>query len=121
MRKFSDTAWEIASRYSEVLASETRDLAAAIDAAIEGKKSVAEGMTCYEQDEIQCRNRMCFVHGCVRKTGRINMATELADWLVSQRKNFEEGGFAIARNDPAIRAHVAKLSEWEKMVRDLAK
>jgi hypothetical protein len=31
MRTFSDTAWDIASRYSDVLASETRDLAAAID------------------------------------------------------------------------------------------
>jgi hypothetical protein len=63
---------------------------------------------------------MCVVGGCVMKTGRLNMATELADWLASQRKNFEEGVFSIARNDPAIRAHVAKLTEWEKMVRDLA-
>lgn len=34
MRKFSKTAWTIAMRYSRVLASETRDLAAEIDAAL---------------------------------------------------------------------------------------
>lgn len=31
LRQHSETAWRIASRYSSVLASETRDLAAAID------------------------------------------------------------------------------------------
>jgi hypothetical protein len=31
MRQFSKTAWDIASQYSNVLASETRDLAAQID------------------------------------------------------------------------------------------
>jgi len=35
MREHSKTAWSIASRYSAVLASETRDLAAQIDAAIQ--------------------------------------------------------------------------------------
>jgi hypothetical protein len=34
MREYSPTAWNIASRYSSVLASETRDLAAHIDAAL---------------------------------------------------------------------------------------
>jgi len=34
LRKYSDTAWSIASRYSHILASETRDLAGAIDEAI---------------------------------------------------------------------------------------
>lgn len=34
IRTHSKTAWDIASRYSSVLASETRDLAAAIDVAI---------------------------------------------------------------------------------------
>ena len=34
MRIYSDTAWEIASKYSNVLASETRDLAAWIDKAL---------------------------------------------------------------------------------------
>jgi hypothetical protein len=34
MREHSPTAWNIASRYSSVLASETRDLAAHIDAAL---------------------------------------------------------------------------------------
>lgn len=34
MKEHSETAWKIASLYSNVLASETRDLAAQIDAAI---------------------------------------------------------------------------------------
>lgn len=34
MTEYSKTAWDIASRYSDVLASETRDLAAQIDEAL---------------------------------------------------------------------------------------
>ena len=34
MKKYSAEAWGIASKYSDVLASETRDLAAQIDAAL---------------------------------------------------------------------------------------
>ncbi len=85
MTKFSDTAWEIASRYSDVLASETRDLAGAIDAAL---------------------------------TRQHETAVELADWLARMREGNEE---SIARNDPVIRRHIAKLTEWEKMLRELAK
>jgi hypothetical protein len=35
---YSDTAWSIASRYSHVLASETRDLAAHIDFALNAQR-----------------------------------------------------------------------------------
>jgi hypothetical protein len=38
MRIHGDTAWEIASKYSHVLASETRDLAAWIDKALTGER-----------------------------------------------------------------------------------
>jgi len=38
MRTYSDKAWEIASKYSHALASETRDLAAWIDKAIEDER-----------------------------------------------------------------------------------
>lgn len=38
MKQHSEVAWEIASRYSSVLASETRDLAAAIDKALEDSR-----------------------------------------------------------------------------------
>jgi hypothetical protein len=45
------------------------------------------------------------------------LALELADWLSRMREGNEE---SIARHDPVIRAHIAKLAKWEKMVRDLA-
>lgn len=38
MKEHSETAWKIASIYSSVLASETRDLAALIDAAITAER-----------------------------------------------------------------------------------
>lgn len=38
MKEYSETAWKIASLYSKVLASETRDLAAHIDAAIDAER-----------------------------------------------------------------------------------
>ena len=44
MREHSKEAWEIASRYSHVLASETRDLAAAIDAALDGEREACAKM-----------------------------------------------------------------------------
>lgn len=43
MQKFSDVAWEIASRYSDVLASETRDLAGQIDARLKDALNIAWG------------------------------------------------------------------------------
>jgi hypothetical protein len=42
---------------------------------------------------------------------------ELADWLAMMREGNEE---SMARNDPVIRAHIAKLAGWEKMVREAA-
>jgi Restriction alleviation protein Lar len=41
MRQHSETAWNIASRYSAVLASETRDLATAIDEALRANAQAA--------------------------------------------------------------------------------
>ena len=41
MKQHSETAWKIASLYSGVLASETRDLAAHIDKAIAGAREEA--------------------------------------------------------------------------------
>lgn len=41
LREFSEAAWNIASRYSSVLASETRDLAAAIDDALRAQADSA--------------------------------------------------------------------------------
>lgn len=38
MKQHSEAAWKIASLYSHVLASETRDLAAQIDAALAGQR-----------------------------------------------------------------------------------
>lgn len=38
MREHSETAWKIASLYSTVLASETRDLAAHIDVALKAER-----------------------------------------------------------------------------------
>lgn len=38
MRQYSELAWSIASLYSHALASETRDLAAHIDAAIQAER-----------------------------------------------------------------------------------
>lgn len=39
MRVHSDTAWNIASKFSHVLASETRDLAAHIDIALAAERA----------------------------------------------------------------------------------
>ena len=44
-------------------------------------------------------------------------ALELADFLVRMREGNEE---SVARNDPVIRNHIAKLASWEKMVREVA-
>jgi hypothetical protein len=44
------------------------------------------------------------------------IAIELADWLAHMRKVNED---SVCRNDPVIRAHIAKLKLWEKMVREL--
>jgi hypothetical protein len=41
MRQHSEAAWKIASLYSHVLASETRDLAAQIDMALEAERMKA--------------------------------------------------------------------------------
>lgn len=38
-----------------------------------------------------------------------NMALELADWLARMREGNEE---SVARNDPVIRVHIARLREW---------
>lgn len=38
MKQHSDTAWNIASKFSHVLASETRDLAALIDEALTAER-----------------------------------------------------------------------------------
>lgn len=44
-------------------------------------------------------------------------ALELADFLARVREGNEE---SVARNDPVIRNHIAKLASWEKMVREVA-
>lgn len=45
MVKHSETAWKIASLYSNVLASETRDLAAHIDAALAAERERCAKLT----------------------------------------------------------------------------
>lgn len=77
---------------------------------------MAHGITCYEQDEKLCEDPMCERTGCRLRNDRIGTALELADWLAHMRKYNEE---SIARNDPVIRAHIEKLTKWEKMVREL--
>lgn len=44
MKEYSKTAWGIASQYSGVLASETRDLAAQIDAALLAERKRCAGV-----------------------------------------------------------------------------
>lgn len=44
MREHSTTAWDIASKYSHVLASETRDLAAWIDKAIADERAACAAL-----------------------------------------------------------------------------
>jgi hypothetical protein len=63
MQEHSETAWNIASRYSGALASETRDLAAQIDAtlAAERERCASElmktpGRIGYKQAAAQLRN-----------------------------------------------------------------
>jgi hypothetical protein len=53
MIEHSKVAWDIASRYSDILASETRDLAAAIDVAIANKV-----------EDIRRSGEPCGVCGC---------------------------------------------------------
>jgi hypothetical protein len=79
---------------------------------------MAEGVTCYERDEQLCEDGMCLRCGCRLRKARNQTARELADWLAMIREGNEE---SVARNDPVIRAHIAKLEAWEKMVRGLAK
>jgi hypothetical protein len=53
MKQHSETAWNIAGRYSNLLASETRDLAAAIDAALAD-----------QMEQIKKNSEPCGVCGC---------------------------------------------------------
>jgi hypothetical protein len=46
-----------------------------------------------------------------------DIARQLADWLAYMRKAHE---VSIANQDPAIRDHIAKLAQWEKLVREIA-
>lgn len=46
MKEHSKEAWEIASRYSAVLASETRDLAAHIDKALQAERERCAEVAC---------------------------------------------------------------------------
>lgn len=60
MKQHSDTAWKIASKFSHVLASETRDLAAHIDVALDEKDLAITKALEYLKDDY-------FPHRC--KTG----------------------------------------------------
>ena len=54
MNEYSETAWNIASRYSSVLASETRNLTAQIDAAINAERQrCADIISAARFDEIE--------------------------------------------------------------------
>lgn len=89
----SDKAWEIASHWSDVLASDTRTLAAAIDVALaEAREALGKAEAYIPTETVECHGDKCRQLWCVSCFGEeeaereIERATLLAEEIRAMKE-----------------------------------